>query len=273
MARVIAIANQKGGVGKTTTAINLAASLAVAEKRVLLIDMDAQANATSGLGVTQFQYHLYHVLTESISARKCTVRTDLEYLYLIPSHQDLVGVEVELVSALGREHKLKDALCDIQNDYEYIFIDCPPSLGLLTINALVAANSFLVPLQCEYYAMEGLSNLLNTVKLIKKRLNPNLQQEGIVLTMYDTRNKLSHQVSEEVRRHFKESVFTSVIPRNTRLSESPSHGKPILLYDVGSKGATSYLNLAEEVMSRNENNVLLKAEGVHQVNRIQPSME
>ena len=230
--------------------MKLSASLAVAEKKTLLIDMDSQANATSGLGIRGYQKNLYHVLGGQVPIKEVILKTELEYLSVIPSHQELVSAEIELVSMLGRETKLKEYLEPLEEEYEYIFIDCPPSLGLLTINALVAADSYLVPMQCEYYAMEGLSKLLGTVQLIKRSLNPGLKQEGILLTMYDPRNKLSHQVANEVRQHFKQDVFDVVIPRNIRLSESQSHGKPILLYDIGSKGALSYLNLAEELMKK-----------------------
>ncbi|MBI2608538.1 MAG: ParA family protein [Deltaproteobacteria bacterium] len=270
MAKIIAIANQKGGVGKTTTAINLAASIAISEKKTLLIDMDSQANATSGLGIAGFDKNLYHVMIGKIPAKEAIIKTELQFLDIIPSDQGLVGVEIELVSVLGRENKLKEYLEPILNDYDYIFIDCPPSLGLLTINALVAAHSYLVPMQCEYFAMEGLSKLVNTVQLIKKGLNQNLRREGILLTMYDPRNKLSHQVVSEVRAHFKENVFDIMIPRNIRLSESPSHGKPILLYDIESKGSSSYLSLAEELLKRQEPKVETKLVSKTQEQVLQP---
>jgi chromosome partitioning protein len=251
MGKIICIANQKGGVGKTTTAINLSASLAVAEKRTLLIDIDPQGNATSGLGIPREDVtpNIYHVLIDQIPIRELFKNTEIEFLKIIPSNIDLIGAEIELVSFPDREIRLKRALQEIRNDFDYIVIDCPPSLGLITVNSLTAADTVLITLQCEYYPMEGLSQLLKTIELIKNNLNPSLRIEGILLTMFDRRNNISHQVAEEVRRHFNELVFNTVIPRNVRLSESPSFGKPIILYDVGSRGAESYLELAKEVMA------------------------
>lgn len=250
MARVIAIANQKGGVGKTTTAVNLAASLAAAEKRTLLVDFDPQGNATSGVGVdpNNIDQTVYHALLGSSAAEEVLVMTPLEQLALLPANPDLIGAEVELISAIARENKLKTALQAIAEEFDYVLIDCPPSLGLLTINALTAANQVLIPLQCEYYAMEGLSQLVNTIRLIQRELNPGLEILGILLTMFDARNNLSHQVSDEIRQHFSAQVFETVIPRNVRLSEAPSHGLPALLYDISSRGATAYLDLAREII-------------------------
>lgn len=250
MARIICIANQKGGVGKTTTAVNLSASIAVAEKKVLLIDIDPQGNSTSGVGLSKEQSNgtIYHALLRGSGLREMIQKTSLAYLDVVVSNTDLIGAEVELIQEKDRERRLDRLIKEVEADYDYIFIDCPPSLGLLTINSLTASNSVIIPLQCEYYALEGLGQLLKTVRLIKQVLNPKLEIEGILLTMFDIRNNLSHQVAHEVRSHFKDKVFKTIIPRNIRLSEAPSHGKPILLYDIHSKGAESYLNLAREIM-------------------------
>ena len=254
MGRVVCIANQKGGVGKTTTAINLSASLAILGHRVLLIDLDPQANASSGLGVHQLDGRptTYDLLMGEAAAEQVVVPTAQDGLEILPAQRDLVGAEVELVQALARERRLLDALAPIRERYDIILVDCPPSLGLLTINGLTAADGVLIPLQCEYYALEGLSALMETVRLIRERLNPALQVEGILLTMFDTRNSLSHQVAEEVRQHFSDDVFSTVIPRNVRLSESPSHGVPVAHYDATSKGAQAYLDLANEMMPRQQ---------------------
>jgi len=267
MAKVICVANQKGGVGKTTTAINLAASLACAEKRTLLLDMDPQGNAGSGIGIniTESVPNIYHAIIGERSIRESIYPTELNFLDISPSNQDLIGAEIELVSAIARETKLKDAIEKIRNDYDFIIIDCPPSLGLLTLNAITAADSVLIPLQCEYYALEGLTRLLNTVELIKKSINKNLVVEGILLTMFDARNNICHEVVKEVKSHFPSEVFESVIPRNVKLSEAPSFGKPIILYDVKSKGCESYLKLAKELISRNgyKHETLVMAESVN----------
>lgn len=254
MARVIAVSNQKGGVGKTTTAVNLASCLAAAEKRVLLVDMDPQANAGSGLGVYPQDYELsmYNVMVDEMPIKDVILHTELKYLDIAPSTQDLIGAEIELVTAIGREVRLKDAFEPIQELYDYIILDTPPTLGILTVNSLTAANSVLIPLQCEYYAMEGLSQLLKTISLIKKRLNPDLEREGILLTMYDRRNNLSQQVENEIRSHFGEEVFRTFIPRNVKLSEAPSHGKPVILYDINSAGAHSYMEVAKELLRRHQ---------------------
>jgi chromosome partitioning protein len=256
MAKVICITNQKGGVGKTTTAVNLSASIAVAEKRVLLIDIDPQGNSTSGIGFSKEQSNgtIYQALLNGSGLREMIQKTSLVYLDLVTSNTDLIGAEVELIQEKDRERRLAHLIKEVESDYDYIFIDCPPSLGLLTINSLTAAHSVLIPLQCEYYALEGLGQLLKTIRLIKQSLNPRLEIEGILLTMFDIRNNLSHQVAEEVRNHFKEKVFQTVIPRNVRLSEAPSHGKPVLLYDIHSKGAENYLNLASEIMANGKKN-------------------
>ena len=238
-------------MGKTTTAINLGASLAVAEKKILLVDIDPQGNTTSGLGLDKnsFDRTIYHTIIDQADFSEIIRETEISYLEVAPSNPDLFGAEIELVGSPDREYLLKHALAKIVDEYHYVIIDCPPSLGLLTINSLTASNSILIPIQCEYYAMEGLGQLLNTVRLIRQRLNPNLEIEGILLTMFDGRVNLSRQVENEIRNHFGEKVFDTVIPRNVRLSESPSHGKPVILYDINCSGSRSYIDLATELLS------------------------
>lgn len=253
MAKTIAIANQKGGVGKTTTAINLAASLAVLENKVLLIDADPQANSTSGFGfdLKNIKNSIYECLIDSIAPKEALLSTEIKGLDLIPSHIDLVGAEIEMVKLPNREQMLKQTVDKLRDSYDYIIIDCSPSLGLITVNSLTAADSVMIPVQCEYFALEGLGKLLNTIKLIQSRLNTQLSIEGFLLTMYDARLRLANQVVEEVRKHFQDMVFQTIIQRNVKLGESPSYGKPVILYDAGSIGAANYLNLAKEVIQRN----------------------
>ncbi|MBO4445219.1 MAG: ParA family protein [Bacteroidaceae bacterium] len=253
MGKIIALANQKGGVGKTTTAINLAASLATLEKKVLLIDADPQANASSGLGVDirKVENTIYECLIGKCEPRNAICSTDVEGLGLISSHIDLVGAEIEMLNLERRESVMREIITPLKDDYDFILIDCSPSLGLITVNALTAADSVIIPVQCEYFALEGISKLLNTIKLIKQKLNPPLDIEGFLLTMFDSRLRLSNQVLDEVRRHFQELVFNTVIQRNVRLSEAPSHGLPAILYDADSRGAQNYLALAQEILTRN----------------------
>ncbi|MCG2793311.1 MAG: AAA family ATPase [Weeksellaceae bacterium] len=252
MGKIIGVANQKGGVGKTTTAVNLASALGVLEKRILLIDADPQANASSGLGVEEINFSTYHLLEHSATAAKCILPTTSPNVDIIPSHIDLVAAEIELVDRENREYMMREALKPIRDQYDYIIIDCAPSLGLITINALTAADSVIIPIQCEYFALEGLGKLLNTIKNVQKIHNPDLDIEGLLLTMFDSRLRLSNQVVEEVNSHFPEMVFETIISRNVRLSEAPSFGESILSYDAESRGAIQYIQLAEEVLLRNE---------------------
>jgi chromosome partitioning protein len=254
MGKVIALANQKGGVGKTTTAINLAASLAVLEYKVLIVDADPQANATSGVGfdVKNVKTSIYECIVDELDPRKIILNTEIPGLDLIPSHIDLVGAEIEMLNLPNREKVLRHVIEKIRNDYDFILIDCSPSLGLITVNALTAADSVMIPVQCEYFALEGLGKLLNTIKIIQTKLHPELEIEGFLLTMFDSRLNLSNQVQEEVKKHFQEMVFETVIQRNIKLSEAPSFGQPAILYDANSKGAASYMNLARELLQNND---------------------
>ena len=257
MGKIIALANQKGGVGKTTSTVNLAASLAVLGKKALIVDADPQANASSGLGidVKNVESTIYECLIDGIDPRTAILETEIPGLKILPSHIDLVGAEIELLKIENREKVLANVLKPLRDDYDYIFIDCSPSLGLITVNALTAADNTIIPVQAEYYALEGISKLLNTIKIIKSKLNPSLEIEGFLLTMYDSRLRLSNQVYEELKKHFDTLVFETIIQRNTRLSEAPSYGKPVILYDADSKGAHNYLQLAEELIKRNSEQV------------------
>jgi chromosome partitioning protein len=253
MGKIIAIANQKGGVGKTTTTINIAASLAVLEKKVLMIDADPQANATSGSGfdLKNIKTSIYECLIDEVNPNDIILNSEIEGLDLLPSHIDLVGAEIEMLNMPNREKMLKSVIEKIEKKYDYIFIDCSPSLGLITVNSLTAADSIMIPVQCEYFALEGLGKLLNTIKIIQSRLNPELAIEGFVLTMYDSRLRLSNQVVEEVRRHFQQMVFETIIQRNSKITEAPGYGKPVIMYDAESKGSLNYLNLARELLQKN----------------------
>ena len=264
MGKIISVANQKGGVGKTTTAINLSASLALSGKKVLLIDMDPQANASSGLGIEADSRGIYELLLGDASQEEVICCTEIEMLKIIPSRVDLTGAEIELVSKESREKVLKSALNGVREEFEFVIIDCPPSLGLLTLNALAVSNSVLIPMQCEYYALQGLGHLLKTLKLIKKSINPDLKVEGILLTMFDSRTLLAAQVKDQVQKYFSDFLLKTIIPRNVRLSEAPSHGKPIVLYAGRSRGADSYVELAKEIISRSklDERTSLKGSGV-----------
>ena len=253
MSKIVAISNQKGGVGKTTTAVNLSACLAKMGKKILLIDIDPQGNATSGLGVeAKSEATIYDVLINSVPISETIVETEYKNLYLCPSNRDLSGAEVELVNIMGREYQLKAALEEIEGEYDYIFLDCPPSLGMITLNAFTACNTVLIPMQCEYYALEGVSSLTSTIKRVKKVLNKEIELEGILLTMFDARTNLAIQVVDEVKKYFGDKVYKTIIPRNVRLCEAPGFGQPIIVYDPASRGADSYLDLAEEIIERNE---------------------
>lgn len=254
MGKIIALANQKGGVGKTTTSMNLAASLATLEKKVLLVDADPQANASSGLGldIAEVDGSIYNCIIDHADVREAIYTTDIEGLDIIPSHIDLVGAEIEMLNLPNREKVLANLLAPLKEEYDYILIDCSPSLGLITVNALTAADSVIIPVQCEYFALEGISKLLNTIKIIKSKLNPSLEIEGFLLTMYDSRLRLANQIYDEVKRHFQELVFNTVIQRNVKLSEAPSHGIPAILYDADSTGAKNHLALAKEIIEKNK---------------------
>jgi len=254
MGKIISIANQKGGVGKTTTAINLAASLAVLEHKVLMVDADPQANATSGAGfdVRNVKTSIYECMVDEVHPKDIILNTEIKGFDLLPSHIDLVGAEIEILNLPNREKKLSNVLEKLRMDYDFILIDCSPSLGLLTINSLTASDSIIIPVQCEYFALEGLGKLLNTIKIVQNRLNPELEIEGFLLTMYDSRLRLSNQVYEEVKKHFQQMVFETIIRRNIKLGEAPSYGKPVIIYDANSKGSINYLNLARELLQKND---------------------
>ena len=253
MGKIIALANQKGGVGKTTTTINLAASLASLGKKVLVVDADPQANASSGLGVNirEVENSIYECIVNDVEPSDAISETEVPGLFIVPSHIDLVGAEIEMLNFDNRENVLKEVLNKVKNEYDYLFIDCSPSLGLITVNALTAADSVIIPVQCEYFALEGISKLLNTIKIIKSKLNPELEIEGFLLTMYDSRLRLANQIYEEVKKHFGEMVFTTVIQRNVKLSEAPSYGQPVVLYDPDSKGSFNHIQLAKEIIEKN----------------------
>lgn len=264
MGKVISLANQKGGVGKTTTAINLGASLAVLEKKILIIDADPQANATSGTGfdLKKIKTSIYECLIDEVDPKRIVLNSELDNLDVIPSHIDLVGAEIEMLNIPEREFRLKKVVEEVKDNYDFILIDCSPSLGLITVNALTASDSVILPVQCEYFALEGLGKLLNTIKIIQNRLNPELEIEGFLLTMYDARLRLSNQVVEEVRKHFQDMVFETIVQRNIKLSEAPSFGKPAIMYDAESKGAVNYLNLAREILQKNEQTQLSNEEKI-----------
>lgn len=254
MGKIIALANQKGGVGKTTTTINLAASLAALDKKILIVDADPQANASSGLGINirELEHTIYECIVSNLDPKLSITKTEIDHLDIIPSHINLVGAEIEMLELENREKILREVLIKVKDDYDYVLIDCSPSLGLITVNCLTAADSVIIPVQCEYFALEGISKLLNTIKIIKSKLNPSLEIEGFLLTMYDARLRLANQIYEEVKKHFREMVFTTVIQRNIKLSEAPSYGQPVLLYDPESKGSYNHMQLAKELIEKNK---------------------